>query len=55
MTSLVLGFPPRNKTFPSYLTDLKVELVQEAAGYRVNISWAINIDGRIQSLLPPPF
>lgn len=41
-------FPPGNNTSPSFLADLKVELVPEGERYKLNISWAISIDGMRQ-------
>lgn len=45
---LLADFPPYNITTPSRLANLNVELVTEGERYKMNISWAINIDGRGQ-------
>ncbi|XP_035512679.1 uncharacterized protein LOC118324442 [Morone saxatilis] len=42
--------PPVKHISPSFLADLKVELLTGAEGYTLNISWEINIDASIQHL-----
>ncbi|XP_041801962.1 uncharacterized protein LOC121612874 isoform X2 [Chelmon rostratus] len=43
-------FPPYNITTPSRLANLNVELVTEGERYKMNISWAINIDASLKYL-----
>uniref|UniRef100_UPI0037E9AD2E uncharacterized protein isoform X2 n=1 Tax=Semicossyphus pulcher TaxID=241346 RepID=UPI0037E9AD2E len=43
-------FPPSNNTSPSFLADLKVELVTLGGKDMLCISWAINIDASIEYL-----
>ena len=44
--SLVPEFAPLGNMTPSLPADLKVNLVTDGGRYKINISWAINIDGR---------
>ncbi|XP_028439925.1 uncharacterized protein il17rb isoform X2 [Perca flavescens] len=43
-------FPPVSDTSPSFLADLRVELVTVGGEDMMNISWAINIDASIRTL-----
>lgn len=45
-TVFVSGAPDESTNSPSILADLKVEAVLWNGEYILNISWAINIDGR---------
>ncbi|KAG7520521.1 hypothetical protein JOB18_031183 [Solea senegalensis] len=44
------GFPPISNTTPSFLADLKGELVTVEENTMLNISWAVNIDASIKYL-----
>ncbi|XP_073325675.1 uncharacterized protein il17rb isoform X2 [Pagrus major] len=44
------GLPPVGSVTPSLPADLKVELVTVGERYVMNISWAIEIDGSVESL-----
>uniref|UniRef100_A0A3Q3VIV9 SEFIR domain-containing protein n=1 Tax=Mola mola TaxID=94237 RepID=A0A3Q3VIV9_MOLML len=43
----IVNLPPFDTTSPSFLEDLRVELVPDGERYKLNISWAINIDASI--------
>ncbi|XP_070825146.1 interleukin-17 receptor E [Chaetodon trifascialis] len=47
---LVADFPPVENKTPSILVDLNVQLVSDGERYKMNISWAINIDASIEYL-----
>lgn len=49
--SLVPEFPPISSHPPSALADLKVMLVTVGGTDMLNISWAVNIDGRRQHFI----